>query len=550
MAKYVFGIDLGTTYSAIAYQDDTGHPVIVKNLDYNTSMIPSVVQFPEGASPVVGQAAKDESVMSPDETVTLVKQLIGKTTEAHRDPEGNVLSPAEVSSYILRGLAQQAKEELGEEALDVVITCPAYFGESERTATKQAGEIAGLNVLKIIEEPTAAAIYYGLAKAESGKTVLVYDLGGGTFDISAVRVEDGEIRSITTEGDHSLGGKDWDGALQAFIAERFVEDFGADEELYDDPDFMQDLAIKAEQIKILLTSKQEAGKPFQFGGARGAVKVTRDEFEEITSSLLLQTIDLTKKAFATLNDQGIEVDDILLVGGSTKMPQVKEALTKEFGMEPKIFEPDEAVAKGAAIFSVLMKQEENEKVEVLETEVDEVTGDKVETVKDKETGEVTRRFALESAAPAATAALKVIPVTTKSFGIRVLDSESNESKIVNLIIKDMEIPTSVTQTFYTAETNQASVSIEVYETPEKVDMYDVDEDYHLGQAVLELPANTPQNSPIEVTMQLETDGTVTVIGKNPDTNEEIKGVFQSDSVLKEEEVEAAKSRVTSTELRM
>lgn len=212
MSKYVYGIDLGTTYSCIAYQDEDGRPTVIKNMDTNADTTPSVVQWGEDGTVIVGQEAKDTGVLEPDRTIAFVKQLMGKSPVAITI-DGKDISPTEVSSYILRELAKQAGAQMDDEVKDVVITCPAYFGEAERTATKQAGEIAGLNVLSIIEEPTAAAICYGVTRADEDKNVLIYDLGGGTFDITVMKITNGEIRVVTTEGDHDLGGKQWDNAL-------------------------------------------------------------------------------------------------------------------------------------------------------------------------------------------------------------------------------------------------------------------------------------------------------------------------------------------------
>lgn len=552
MAKYVYGIDLGTTYSCVAYPDETGNPVVVPNPLTGKPTTASVVQFPPGEDAVVGDAAKEEAVLDPDHTIQLVKQLIGKTTEAYRDDDGNILSPSEVSSYILKQIAAQVKESTGDDMNEVVITCPAYFGENERTATKQAGEIAGLKVLSIIEEPTAAAIYYGVTKSPDDKTVLVYDLGGGTFDITVLKVSAGEIRTITTEGDHSLGGKDWDQAMQNLLGERFIDEHGADgDAMYEDNYFLNDLAKAAEETKIALTERTTASKPLQFGGSRGAIKVSRDEFDEATKSLLNQTLDLTQKAVDTTTRQGLKIDEILMVGGSTKMPQVRAALMERFNLEPKMLDPDEAVAKGAAIFAIMMRTEEDKTVEVVGSEIDQSSGENIEKVKNTETGEVTLRPRLASAAPAALQNLKVIAASTKSFGVEVAtNGDREEQAIYNLIFKDTEIPTSATQEFSPQEDNQPSVLLKIYQSTELERIYPVDEDFYLGETNLELPPGTPASTPIEVSMNLQADGTLQITAQNKVTGDEVEATFQSDAVLDAAELEAAQDRVKATGLRM
>ena len=243
MSKYVFGIDLGTTYSCIARVDDTGRPEIIKNRE-GENITPSVVQF-DGDTVIVGDTAKEEAVLNPEATVMLVKTLMGKTDFAI-SYNGKDRSPEEVSSYILKKLVEDASEQLGVEVKDVVITCPAYFGTAEREATRNAGGIAGLNVLGIISEPTAAALYYGCAKEQNEKTILVYDLGGGTFDVTIMRITSDTIEVICSDGDHDLGGKKWDDILIHYLVDQFIKKTGHDVKF--DEYAVQDLKLKAEKI--------------------------------------------------------------------------------------------------------------------------------------------------------------------------------------------------------------------------------------------------------------------------------------------------------------
>lgn len=549
MSKYVYGIDLGTTYSCIAYQDEDGRPTVIKNVDTNSDTTPSVVQWDDEGTVVVGQEAKDSAVLLPDRTIAFVKQLMGKSPVAI-NIDGNDISPTEVSSYILKELARQASQQLDDEVKNVIITCPAYFGEAERTATKQAGEIAGLNVLAIIEEPTAAAICYGVTRADEDKNVLIYDLGGGTFDITVMKITNGEIRVVTTEGDHDLGGKQWDAAMSQLLVDKFLEASGYDGDPFSDEgneEFLQDLAIKAEKAKQALTNKKTAKQVLNFNGARAQVEVTREEFDEATKSLADSALDLTDKAIATAKEQGVMIDEVLLVGGSTKMPQIQEGVKAHLGMEPKIFEPDEAVAKGAAIYAMLQADEQSKLKPNEEKSTDEQGN---EVAVDKTTGETRVLPTLSgggSAMPTNIAGgnLKVVSVSTKSFGVKATDANDNQEKIFNLIMKDDEVPASVTQQFGTQEDNQQRVEIRVYQTPDKVDTYAVDEDRFLGTAELELNPNTPANSVIAVTLTLTEDGMVALHAKDETSGHDIDAKWKAENVLDEKEIEEAKARVSA-----
>lgn len=551
MSKYVYGIDLGTTYSCIAYQDESGRPVVVKNCD-GDNITPSVVQFDDDGNVVVGKQAKETGVMYPDHTISFVKRLIGVTKVAYTNREGQDISPSEISAFILGKVTKDAGQLNDDTVTDVVITCPAYFGENERSATKEAGKLAGLNVLAIIEEPTAAAIYYGCTRDTEDKTILIYDLGGGTFDITVMKISNGEIRVICTDGDHDLGGKNWDDALSRYFMDAFIEKTDYDDEF--DTESLQDLSIVVEDAKIALSTKSSVKKMMTVQGVRAPIEITKEQFEDLTvPTLLSSTITLTKKVVEVAKEKGIDkIDDILLVGGSTKMPQVSKALMENFGIEPKILEPDEAVAKGAAIYAVMMKESavpsviaDDESKEIVDTKVDEVTGETTYIVEDTATGqreEIVQERTM-SLAPAG-GSVKVVSASTKSFGVKVQMKEKGE-RIYNMIIKDNELPIVVTEEFGTYEDNQESVAIEIYESTIKDNDYEVDKEFFKGEAVLPLPPNTPKGAPVSVTMELSIDGTLKIRGVNPQTGDECKGEFQSDCILKDNEFEEARSRVTA-----
>ena len=351
MSKYVFGIDLGTTYSCIARIriDGTTKAEVIRNNE-GDYMTPSVVSF-EGNSVIVGNAAKTEATLNPDTTVMLVKTLMGKSNFAIRY-NGEDRTPEEISSYILRKLAKDASEQLGVEVKDVVITCPAYFGIAERVATKNAGIIAGLNVLEIISEPIAAALFYGCAKEQDEKTILVYDLGDETFDVTIMRISSNKIEIICSDGDHDLGGKKWNDILIRYLVDQFIKKTGHDVEF--DEYAVQDLRLKAEKIKKQLISKNQIGYIMEVAGNIEKIFITRDKFDEITSTLLDETLKKTEEVIEVARKKGYgKIDEILLVGGSTRMLQVKKALTEKFSESKiKILEPDKAVVKGAAIHAL------------------------------------------------------------------------------------------------------------------------------------------------------------------------------------------------------
>ena len=348
MSKYVFGIDLGMEYSRIAYVDDKGVPRIIRNLE-GESVTPSVVAFEDNVV-IVGETAKEEAILRPGETISSVRKLMGKTDVAI-NYRGRNISPEEISSYILKKLADDASEQMGERVKDIVVTCPINFGETEKIATKRACELAGLNVLEIIGDSVAAVLYYGCTRDNNEKTVLIYNLGGGTFDVTIVKISYDKIKLVYSDEDRDLGGRNWDEKLMSYIANEIIEKIGNTEF---DEYILQDLKYKVEYMKKKLSVKVQASAVFNILGEKIVVKVTREEFENITSDLLHKTLNKTDKAIEIAKSKGYnQIDEILLIGGSTRMPQVKKALSEKYGESKiKMFEPDEAVVKGAAIHAV------------------------------------------------------------------------------------------------------------------------------------------------------------------------------------------------------
>jgi molecular chaperone DnaK (HSP70) len=539
MAKYVFGIDLGTTYSCISYVDEKGEPKVINNYE-GDNITPSVVNFASPTQVVVGQIAKETAVIDPKNTILLVKALMGKSDFAI-NYNGEDKSPEEVSAYILRKLTEDASKTINADIKDVVITCPAYFGTAERTATKNAGIIAGLNVLEIISEPTAAAIYYGCAKEQSDKTILVYDLGGGTFDVTIMSISADKIEVICSDGNHALGGKDWDEAIIRYLTGEFKSETGFDGDF--DEYALQDMRLKAEKAKQQLTQKDEAPVILDAEGHKARINLSLATFNEITQMLLNETVEKTDAAIAVAKTKGYEADEILLVGGSTRMRQVAETLRSKYGMEPKILDPDEAVAKGAAIHAVDVYINHQKSISEWEQEASADGGQNTpppvinkEDYRDELNVDRTK-------IGIGGQTRQVVVSTTKSFALEV--QVNDQPKCNNLIIKN-ELMTngaiSVTKQYGTAADKQESVALKVYESDFMEEYYEVDEEFLLGNAVLELPGNLPKGAPIEVTFTLNTEGILEITGRDVTNNKEVRATMQSKGIMAGEEVEKLKEK--------
>lgn len=543
MSKYVFGIDLGTTYSCISYVDETGRATVISNSE-GTNTTPSVVNFAGENQVVVGQVAKENAVIDPQNTISLVKTLMGKSNFAI-SINGEDKSPEEVSAYILRKMTEDASKMIDSEVKDVVITCPAYFGTAERTATKNAGIIAGLNVLEIISEPTAAALYYGCTKEQNEKTILVYDLGGGTFDVTIMSISSEKIEVICSDGDHDLGGKDWDVAIMTYLANEFISCTGYEGDL--DEYAQQDLRLKAEKAKQQLSSREEVPVMIDAAGLRSRISISRATFEEISSILLNSTLEKTDSAIEIAKSKGYTIDEILLVGGSTRMPQVSRSLVSKYGIEPKILEPDEAVAKGAAIHAVNVYI--NKQTNIFGWE-DKVTGEVIapdknvaNEIENKEDFKEELKVSPKVMSLSGKKQPTIVGATTKSFAISVMIED--EEKCFNLIIKNNPMPDgkiSCTQEFGTYEANMDTVELVVYENDFMEEVFDIDNDLELGKASLELPGNLPKNSPIEITFSLTTEGILEVTGIDMTSGRKVNVTMQAKGIMASSEVKELKEK--------
>ena len=551
----VFGIDLGTTYSCIAYIDENNKPVVVKNMEGELTT-PSVVYFETKEDIIVGESAKESSKMYPDEVVQFIKRSMGKPN-SNLKINGVDMSPPEISSYILKKIVGDAVENLkiegkladDEDIKDVVITCPAYFGINERTATQTAGELAGLNVIQIINEPTAAAITYGVADDSVEKTVLVYDLGGGTFDVTMIHIQPGEIKVVCTGGDHNLGGKDWDDKVLLYLDDEFQRQTKKSESVLDDPETLQELVLATEKAKKLLTSKEKAPISINYKGERVRIELTRDKFDSLTNDLLERTIKLTDDMFKEAEKKGYSknsVNEILLVGGSSKMPQVSRRVKEAFNIPTKMFDPDESVAKGAALFA----DRKNELNNLLD-EIAEKTGQSKEDLKMAlDLGKTDINSLAESANIdtserkylGSSDDIKISNVSSRSFGT-VAYNNQKQLRLFNLIFKNDTLPKEATDIFYPASGKQKNINIQVLENLSSDKAIDPKLGSEIGSVILDLPKDVDENTEIALTFKLNEEGLLELKAIERKNNTYIEARFETKEGLNEEEMSSAMRRV-------
>ncbi len=541
--KRVYGIDLGTTYSAIAYVDEHGKAVIVPNQE-SERITPSVVLL-DGDNVIVGNTAKESAKVEPARVVTHVKKNMGDPNFIFQN-DGQVYSAEDISSFILRKVVGDAEVALGLEGddaiTDVVITCPAYFGTAQREATANAGRLAGLNVRAILNEPTAAAIAYGLEQGED-QTVLVYDLGGGTFDVTMIEIKDRLIRVICTGGDHRLGGADWDEAIVLYLANEFKAQTGVEADPVDDPEVLNDLFLQAERGKKTLTQRDKAPFRVTHAGQQARIELERSKFEEITRSLLERTLELTREMLGDARAKGYaRFDKIILVGGATRMPQVRDRLVTEFGVEPESYDPDEAVAKGAALFGlkealqdevkdILAPQNPDAEGEHGELDLSAVSEEEVAAALDK----IEREIGFTLTGPVRELVnTQIVNVLSKSLGVIARDGEGRDI-VVTILPRNGEVPMTHQTDFGTDAPNQTGADVKV--VAGERDSTTPEDCKEVGVATLILPPGLPARSPIRVKFTISRDGRLAVTATDLTAGGQIDVEFATEDVMGEGEVE-------------
>lgn len=552
----VYGIDLGTTYSCIAHMDEHSKADVISNSN-GIKTTPSVVFFEdegETTNIVVGEAAKESGKLYPNDVVSFIKRQMGTDYEFwNKDQQYRA---EEISALILKKLAKDAEEKTGEPVKDVVITVPAYFGINEREATKRAGELADLNVLDIINEPTAAAIAYGISR-DTSKRVLVYDLGGGTFDVTLIDISPSAIEVIVTGGDHNLGGKNWDDAIINYLVEQYEVQTGNSEDILEDPETAKELEVGAESAKKTLSDRKKAPISYIHGSDKIRVELTREKFEELTETLLSRTIELTKLMIEEAKQKGTGkelFDEIILVGGSTRMPQVEARIIQEFNVQPVKFDPDEAVAKGAAIYG--MEKSIREWVQAKKEEIIAQTGaenaqelslEKQEEIQEEVKRQASQTFKIGSKAIDVITETKIINVTSKSFGVVTADIINNEQveRVTNLIKKNESLPIAITQSFGTLTDNQDSVYIQIMENEFSEDYLEMDDANQIGETELSIPSGLPAGAPIEITFVLDESGRLDVTAVELTDNQNVGITIVTTSVISTEQMAEAKEKSKS-----
>ena len=549
--NYVLGIDLGTTYSCISYLDEYGKAVVLKNCDGDHTT-PSVVMVESEDNIIVGTEAKRSIEMEPDRTVQFIKRKMGKENDTVI-LNGTTYHAPEISSMILKKIVKDANEELrqtgvlndGEFVKDVVITCPAYFGMNERQATKAAGELAGLNVLNIINEPTAAAISYGVSGNNKNETVLVYDLGGGTFDITVMNIKGNDISVVCTGGDDQLGGKDWDEALMEYVTERYEEDNG--EDLSEDPETVAALYVDVETWKKALTSREKVNISVNGPAGRFREELTREKYEELTVDLLNRTKNLLDDVLATAEKQGYpisKIDKVLLVGGSSRMPQVAAMIERDYHVTPVLTDPDEAVAKGAAIYAG------NEKA-YNDFVADEAakTGKTVEEIKEENlvTGDMDRKFAMVSGSMTGGLKINITNVLSRTYGLEI-QVEGNKMMIANMLMINDKLPATNTQTFATIVDNQTGVALKLYESRSTEERMEIEGRTPITKFDMTFKQRVPAGTPLEMTMALDNSGILHIIAEELLNHSRLDTTFQLSNQMTEEEMNRAAIRMSSANI--
>ncbi|AYF77294.1 Hsp70 family protein [Nocardia yunnanensis] len=556
----VYGIDLGTTNSAIAAIDADGRPEVLIGLNGEPT-VPSVVLFASARDHVVGEGARRQARLDPDHVCTLVKRRMGDA-EWRFGAHGQLWSAPAVSSLILKSLAADAEFGGGEPVRRVVITVPAYFGDEERRATIQAGTYAGFEVAGVLSEPIAAALSYGFGRLDGGleigqgparETVLVYDLGGGTFDATVIELADRRISVLAVEGDHQLGGADWDERLALHLSQRFCAANPDAEDPLDDSIGSQLLVLAAEQAKHELTTADSTEVVIAHDGARAVIPLTRDELEAMTASLLRRTLDLTRAVLNAAAQRGVrQVDRLLLVGGSSRMPMVSEGLLKEFGLIGELRDPDLSVARGAALYGEKLEMERL------------VAADLVTRGRLRDGAELFEADPQDLAAAVARVAdsfgqpvslvrrmleIQVDTVVSRGFGVLALDPFDGLSASW-LVHRNQTLPIKVRRSYGTVRADQDQIELTIVEQQGQAASTRPEDSKVLVEGrIRDIPPGYPEGSEVRVTFEMGFDGVLHVTAYHVDADLPLTLSVQTGATLSQADVERELEQLQRTRRR-
>ena len=494
----IVGIDLGTTNTVIGYYDEIGERGECCVNGEGTNLLPSAVYFEDSETYTVGTISREGALLHPDNTAVYFKRKMGVTKEAIT-VDGKAFSPQQVSALVLKEAVDSAESELEEKIVDAVITVPAYFDSDARQATIEAGQMAGLNVRDILDEPVAALYHCDSLNDLKGKVVLIFDLGGGTLDLVAAEVSNKEINEIAINGDIHLGGSDWDNAFVSYLKKQYLK--GRTFE----PDHEQEFLLNVEKAKKSLSKKEKTRITVPTKQGRVPIEVTRQEFDKCTEPLLNSVKSVIQELMVDLFDKGVsEFDKIIMVGGSTRMPQIEKLLRSLFPDTDIIAkDQDEAVAKGAAIYAKLLSG----------------------------TSQGKRLSVKKSFKPK-----RLHRISTRSYGLAALLGEDGERKVCNIIFRSTELPVSKKKCFQTSVENQKQVNLSVYETTSNEWYVDIKPDALLGKCILEIENDLPKHSDIEVIFTLNENGVLTMEGREPKSGKSVKTTMESKALLEVDEL--------------
>lgn len=523
----VYGIDLGTTYSAVARINEQDMAEIINNFE-GDSTTPSAIFFEGEGNVVVGAEAKRVSLAEPDNSSLLIKREMG--TDYEVEYQGQVYTPESLSALILKALVEAANDATGEDVNQVAITVPAYFGTQEREATRQAGQIAGLDVIGIVTEPVAAALSIGIGFGEPS-TVMVYDLGGGTFDTTVMNIEPGKVEVVGVDGSRTLGGADWDEALVKLIIEKFIAEAGADAAACEyDEEFLLDVRLKAEDAKKSLTKRESIQQRLSWETHKANITISREEFESATKHLVDQTVEISQRTVETAQQKvpGLSIDKVLLVGGSSRMPMIAQALRDELAWDPVNTDFDLAVAKGAAIYG--------------QAQIEEI-------------------LSYDDSAPAGAAeeqklflggaqSLSIKNVLSRSLGIEFVRSEGDEEKYIHHFAHANDSlpfdPEPISA--LTVSENQQKVSIALFEQAGEQESEEPEDNRLLKDVDLPFERPMPKESPIDIRITITSEGLVRIKAEDPESGNSVD-LEATVSQLDEQQVQEAASQVSAISLR-